>query len=44
LSGGHTAEGWLTYEVPAVGRVLLGYGGNAFLGEPPLFEVIVRET
>jgi hypothetical protein len=44
LSRGHTAQGWLTYEVPAAGPVLLGYGGNRYLDEGPLFVVVLRET
>jgi hypothetical protein len=42
LQTGHTVEGWLTYEVPATGEVTLEYGGNAFRGEEPLFEVVLR--
>jgi hypothetical protein len=44
LQAGHAVEGWLTYEVPATGRVTLGYGGNAFRDEDPLFEVVLRAS
>ena len=43
LQQGHTAEGWLVYEVPAAGQLVLGYGGNAFIGEAPFFEVVLRD-
>jgi hypothetical protein len=44
LQAGHAVEGWLTYEVPATGLVTLGYGGNAFQDEDPLFEVVLRAS
>jgi hypothetical protein len=43
LPAGRTAEGWLLYEVPPTGRVLLSYSGNVFLDEEPVFEVVLRE-
>jgi len=38
---GRIAEGWLVYEVPAEGEVLMSYGGN--FGDAPVFEVVLRE-
>lgn len=43
LPAGRTAEGWLLYEVPPTGEVLLSYTGNMFLDEEPVFEVVLRE-
>jgi hypothetical protein len=43
LPEGRSAEGWLVYEVPAAGEVLLSYSGNMFLDEAPVFEVVLRE-
>lgn len=43
LPAGRTAEGWLLYEVPPEGEVLLSYTGNVFLDEEPVFEVVLRE-
>jgi hypothetical protein len=43
LPAGRTAEGWLLYEVPPTGKVLLSYSGNVFLDEEPLFEVVLRD-
>lgn len=43
LPQGRTAEGWLLYEVPAEGEVLLSYTGNMFLDEEPVFEVVLRD-
>jgi hypothetical protein len=42
LPAGRVAEGWLLYEVPPAGRVLLSYTGNMFLDEEPVFEVVLR--
>jgi hypothetical protein len=42
LPEGRSAEGWLVYEVPAAGEVLLSYSGNMFLDEAPVFEVVLR--
>jgi hypothetical protein len=42
LPTGRIAEGWLLFEVPPTGRVLLSYAGNVFLDEEPVFEVILR--
>jgi len=41
LPKGRRAEGWLVYEVPAKGEVLLSYGG-AFTNDEPIFEVVLR--
>ncbi len=41
LPKGRIAEGWLVYEVPAEGEVLMSYGGN--FGDAPVFEVVLRE-
>lgn len=43
LPAGRTAEGWLLYEVPPTGEVLLSYTGNMFLDEEPVFEIVLRE-
>ena len=42
LPNGRVAEGWLLYEVPPAGQVLLSYSGNIFLNEAPIFEVVLR--
>jgi hypothetical protein len=42
LPSGRVAEGWLLYEVPPTGEVLLSYSGNVFLNEAPIFEVVLR--
>lgn len=42
LPNGRVAEGWLLYEVPPAGEVLLSYSGNIFLNEAPIFEVVLR--
>jgi hypothetical protein len=44
LPMGRIAEGWLLYEVPPTGQVLLSYSGNVFLSEAPIFEVVLRNT
>lgn len=43
LPAGRTAEGWLLYEVPPEGEVLLSYSGNVFMDEAPIFEVVLRD-
>ena len=43
LPEGRSAEGWLLYEVPPTGEVLLSYTGNMFLDDAPVFEVVLRE-
>lgn len=43
LPAGRTAEGWLLYEVPPAGEVLLSYSGNVFIDEEPIFEVVLRD-
>jgi hypothetical protein len=42
LPSGRSAQGWLLYEVPATGKVLLSYGANMFTSGPPVFEVVLR--
>jgi hypothetical protein len=42
LPAGRAAEGWLLYEVPPAGEVLLSYNGNIFINEAPVFEVVLR--
>lgn len=42
LPKGRSAQGYVVYEVPASGRVVMSYGGNQFLDEPPVFEVVLR--
>ena len=41
LAAGRKAAGWLTYEVPSKGRVVLSYG-SPFGGSGPQFDVVVR--
>jgi len=41
LPAGRSASGWLVYEVPAAGEIILAYAPN-FQG-PPVFEVTLRE-
>jgi len=38
------AEGWVVYEVPAKGKVILSYGSNIFGGDAPTFEVVARKA
>ena len=42
LPKGRKASGWVVYEVPKAGQVILSYGG-AFSSDGPTFEVIARE-
>jgi hypothetical protein len=42
LPAGRVAEGWLLYEVPPTGEVLLSYNGNIFINDAPVFEVVLR--
>jgi hypothetical protein len=42
LPKGRKAQGWLVYEVPAKGEVLLSYQANMFSDEGPVFEVKLR--
>lgn len=44
LPQGRTAEGWLLFEVPEAGEVLLSYTGNMFLDEAPVFEIVLRDA
>lgn len=43
LPEGRVAEGWVVYEVPADGRLLMSYSGNVFMDEAPIFEVVLRD-
>ena len=42
LPKGRTASGYVVYEVPPAGEVLMSYGGT-FSGEAPVFEVVLRD-
>ena len=42
LPKGRKASGWVVYEVPAKGQILLSYAGNMFSNEAPIFEVVLR--
>ncbi len=45
LPKGRKAAGWLVYEVPKSGEVLLSYGSTFnFTDAPPLFEVLLRKS
>lgn len=44
LPAGRVAEGWMLFEVPPTGEVLLSYSGNMFLDEEPIFEVVLRAS
>ena len=44
LSQGSIAEGWLLYEVPPTGVVRLSYSDPATLDDPPIFDVVLRDT
>jgi len=44
LPKGRKAEGWVVYEVPTKGEVILSYGSNLFGGDAPTFEVIARKS
>jgi hypothetical protein len=43
LPAGRRAEGWLVYEVPKAGRVVLSWGANPFSNQPPVFEYVLRD-
>ena len=43
LPKGRVAKGWLLYEVPIKGEVLLSYKGS-FINDAPIFEVVVRKA
>jgi hypothetical protein len=43
LPKGRKASGWVVYEVPAKGKVVLSYGANMFGGDAPTFEVVARK-
>ena len=42
LPKGRKASGWVVYEVPAKGQVLMSYKGNIFSDDAPVFEVVLR--
>lgn len=42
LPKGRTAKGWVIYEVPARGQVVMSYQDNMFSDNGPLFEVVLR--
>ena len=42
LPKGRKPSGWLVYEVPAKGQILLSYKGNMFSDAAPVFEVVLR--
>jgi hypothetical protein len=42
LPKGRTAKGWVVYEVPAKGKVVMSYGDNMFSDSGPIFEVVIR--
>lgn len=44
LPKGRKATGFVVFELPAKGRVLLSYGANMFSNDPPVFEVVLREV
>lgn len=41
LPKGRSAKGWLLFEVPKTGRVVLSYKGN-FTNNEPVFEIVLR--
>lgn len=41
LPKGRNAKGWIVYEVPRRGEVLMSYGGT-FANEEPVFEIVLR--
>ncbi len=43
LPAGRSASGWIVYEVPAEGKVLLSYT-DLFGGGAPVFEVVLRDS
>lgn len=42
LSTGRRATGWVVYEVPPRGKVVMSYAANMFSDAPPIFEVTIR--
>ena len=42
LPKGRVAKGWVVYEVPTKGKVVMSYQGNIFSDEGPVFEVVIR--
>jgi hypothetical protein len=42
LPEGRKASGWIVYEVPAKGKVILSYASNMFSDDAPVFEVVLR--
>ena len=43
LPAGRRAEGWLVFEVPAAGEVVLSYEQNFIGGGAPPFELVLRQ-
>jgi hypothetical protein len=44
LPKGRKAQGWVVYEVPLRGQVLMSYAGNIFSNEAPIFEFVLRRS
>ena len=44
LPKGREAEGWMIHEIPAEGEAVLSWKGVTFFDDPPVFEVVVRES
>jgi hypothetical protein len=44
LPATRVADGWILYEVPPTGEVLLSYSGNVFSNDAPVFEVVLRDS
>jgi hypothetical protein len=44
LPKGRKAAGWVVYEVPIKGQVILSYGATMFGGSAPTFEVVARKS
>jgi hypothetical protein len=44
LPKGREAEGWMVHEIPATGEAVLSWKGVTFFDDPPVFEVVVRES
>jgi hypothetical protein len=42
LPEGRTAQGWVVYEVPKTGRVVMSYGSGMFTNDAPVFEFVLR--
>ena len=44
LPKGRKASGWVVYEVPTKGQVILSYGSSVLGGGAPTFEVVARKA